>query len=134
MNSITFLNFSGDVTITWTKESEKQVLALIEKKMKEGVSFFITKSGPFGLFSRDVKASSVKEIKKAGNARLTDAQVRQMTQSIDDGDVAALVGTGHAQLSKPGASKGTSDAIRARTAQEVVQAKQSVAVRPLAGG
>jgi hypothetical protein len=39
--SITFPNMRGDVTISWTKENEDFIKQMIEKKMKEGYSFFV---------------------------------------------------------------------------------------------
>ena len=39
-NCITFLNETGDVTITWHAESEAAVKALIAKKLAEGYVFF----------------------------------------------------------------------------------------------
>jgi hypothetical protein len=39
--SITFANGRGDITITWTEENKEFVKELIEKKLKNGYSFFV---------------------------------------------------------------------------------------------
>jgi hypothetical protein len=39
--SITWLNMTGDVTITWDEQNKEAVLELVRAKMKQGYTFFI---------------------------------------------------------------------------------------------
>lgn len=41
MGALTMLNESGDVTISWTPDRDDEMEAIIEKKMAEGITFFI---------------------------------------------------------------------------------------------
>lgn len=36
--AITFLNMTGDITISWDRDNEAAILAMVEQKMKEGYS------------------------------------------------------------------------------------------------
>lgn len=137
MPSITFLNFSGDVTITWDKENEQEVLNLVESKMKEGYSFFISKSSFFGLFPKEVEAKSIKEVKSAGKATLRTNQARHMAEiakAIDDSEVASLLASKKANLIPAPKRDESEELVRAKSAREVVQAQSSTAVRRVVGG
>lgn len=137
MASITFLNFSGDVTITWDKENEQEVLNLVESKMKEGYSFFITKTSLFGLFSKEVQAKTIKDVKAAGKATLRTNQARHMAEiakAIDDSEVASLLSAKKASLIPAPKRDDSEEYVRASNASEVVRAEKATAVRRVVGG
>lgn len=120
--SITFLNMTGDVTITWDATNEAAVLALIEEKMKAGYSFFILKKVAFGLFgSRKVPAKSMAEVARAGAV------------VVDDAGVEAALSAGKVRLADVPKAATLDTVSRARTAQEVVR-HNTVAVRRVVGG
>jgi hypothetical protein len=120
--SITFLNMTGDVTITWDATNEAAVLALIEEKMKAGYSFFILKKVAFGLLgSRKVQAKSMAEVARAGSV------------VVDDAGVEAALAAGKVSLAEVPKTATVDTVRRAKTAQEVVR-HNTVAVRRVVGG
>ncbi|MBU9200397.1 hypothetical protein KTD31_03390 [Burkholderia multivorans] len=120
--SITFLNMTGDVTITWDATNEAAVLALIEEKMKAGYSFFILKKVAFGLLgSRKVQAKSMAEVARAGSV------------VVDDAGVEAALAAGKVSLAEVPKTATLDTVRRAKTAQEVVR-HNTVAVRRVVGG
>ncbi|HDR9103603.1 TPA: hypothetical protein QDB04_000323 [Burkholderia vietnamiensis] len=120
--SITFLNMTGDVTITWDATNEAAVLALIEEKMKAGYSFFILKKVAFGLLgSRKVPAKSMAEVARAGAV------------VVDDAGVEAALSAGNVRLADVPKAATLDTVRRARSAHEVVR-HNTVAVRRVVGG
>lgn len=131
--AITWLNMTGDVTITWDKHNEAAILALIEAKMADGFSFFIVKPRFFGLLgTKKVSVSSIAEIRKAGKVVATDDSIAASVLKLDDAAVESVVKKGHATLLK-GTSVPKETVRRAKTAAEVLQ-HQTVAIRPIVGG
>lgn len=70
MSSITFLNMSGDVTITWDKDNESYVKAMVAAKLKEGYTFFILKNG--FIFNKKVKINDASDIQGPGKMLIPD--------------------------------------------------------------
>lgn len=56
--SLTFLNFSGDITVSWDEHNCEKMLELIKKKMSEGYTFFTAKKVPLVNLTRRVKVTS----------------------------------------------------------------------------
>lgn len=124
LRALTILNECGDVTIAWTPDRDREVEAIIAKKMSEGMIFYVI------------------ENRLGGRMRLTDAadanQYRVL--AIRDEDFAQFVGSQAAPASSdttaalvPTPSKPVRGARRARTAKEVATS-ESVGTRPRAGG
>lgn len=133
IRAITWLNMSGDITITWDSENEAAILALVEKKMKEGFSFFILKPRLLGLLGhKKVVATSVQDVKSAGRAVVQDADFNALVSRMHDADVSELVHQGRAHLARAASSQKESTR-RAMSAAEVL-CHQTVAVRPVVGG
>lgn len=62
--SITFFNFSGDITITWTADQEENILRMVQKKMEEGYTFLIVKPRLFGLLGqKNIPLKKAQDIK-----------------------------------------------------------------------
>jgi hypothetical protein len=133
--SITFLNLSGDVTITWDKTNEEQILSLIEEKMRQGFSFFILKPRALGFLPpKKVLAKSMSQVARAGKVSIADADVNTILASkVHDQDVQTAVESGAARLERPQDNATYETERRASSAREVLQ-HQSVAVRPVLGG
>lgn len=134
--SITWLNMTGDITITWDKTNEAEMLAVVEQKMKEGFSFFIMKPRFLSVFgSKKVRAESIADVAAAGGARLEDAEFQRMMGrlKLHDSTIEAVVSAGKAQLTKSDGQVDRSTIRRATTPAEVVQ-NQTVAVRRIVGG
>ena len=131
--AITFLNATGDVTITWDEQNKEAVLALIEAKMKEGFSFFILKPRLFGLLgTKQVEAQSVTELQAAGSVVIRDADVALLAR-LGDPDVENLVSQGQAHLARATNVVDLDTVRRAKSAEDVA-ANQAVAVRRVTGG
>ncbi len=120
--ALTILNETGDVTITWEAENDERMLPIIEKKMKEGITFFLIEPRNGGLSPPDTS----KPLKKTKDA------LKHRALSMKDEDFEAMVTEGKADLIKtPDAPART--VRKASTASEVVQA-ESVGVQPRRGG
>lgn len=72
--SLVLLNAMGDLEITWDAESDAQMRALIDKKMREGVVFFQVERGFMGLLPKKQKIRTVSDL-DANKVRVSDADV-----------------------------------------------------------
>lgn len=136
LNSITFLNMSGDITITWDDSDEERkakVIALIRKKMSEGYNFFTTKRVPILGIERKVRVSK-KNIDTLEKLVIPDNEFDKLVASIHDRDAAELLSTGDAKLAKRKDDKRQREMIQRLDKAEDVAKQQSLAVKPLAGG
>jgi hypothetical protein len=133
-NSLTFLNATGDVTITWDAENDEKIKALVRDKMAKGYVFFTL---------RKVVIEAVKVKRKIGEKGvdtitslvIEDAEFDKLVKDMDDRDLATLMKDRTAQLAKrTGKSKEFTSIGRAKDADEVVKGKQALAVRPVVGG
>lgn len=133
--SITFLNLSGDVTITWDKSNEEQILALIEEKMRQGFTFFILKPRALGILPpKKVRAKSMAQVARAGLVSIADEDVQKILASqVHDDDVQGVVQSGAARLERPQSNATYETERRASSSREVLT-HQSAAVRPVLGG
>lgn len=55
IRSVTFLNETGDVTLGWTYHNDEVMLKIIQKKMNEGMTFFIIDKKFFNLIKTKTK-------------------------------------------------------------------------------
>ncbi|KVP17416.1 hypothetical protein [Burkholderia ubonensis] len=134
--AITFLNMTGDITISWDASNEAAMLALVEQKMKEGFSFFIMKPRFLSILGKKkVRANSLEEVAAAGAAVVDDADFHRMMDrlKLHDRAVEAAVASGQAQLTKSDGQVDRDTIRRAKTPAEVVR-HQTLAVRPIVGG
>lgn len=134
--AITFLNMTGDVTISWDASNEATMLALVEQKMKEGYSFFVLKPRFLSILGKKkVRATSLKEVAEAGSAVVDDAEFHRMMAKLKlhDPAVEAAVASGKASITKSEGAVDRDTIRRAKDPQEVVR-QQTVAVRPIVGG
>lgn len=119
MRSVTFLNQSGDITIEWDEDRDDQMRAVIQKKMDEGVTFFIVKE----IDNREwvSKVRDLSEIQES-KVRIYDADLEKMFSDNPNG------------LRIKNSTAPAIDTVeRTKTPDEVVK-NNSVAVRPLRGG
>jgi hypothetical protein len=135
--TMTLLNSTGDVTITWDEKEEASIFALVEAKMKEGYSFFILKPRRFGLPGHTkARVKSVEALKDANHVVVPDDLVQHIVKkALGDRDVEKVVQGGQATLvSADSRQRGNLDTVRrATSAQEVVK-HQTVAIRPVVAG
>lgn len=133
--SITFLNMSGDVTITWDDQNKAEVEALVARKMAEGYSFFIVK--PVGTRGRAPKLKAASQLDGIAT-RALKMNNEFNGQQLSDEDLVKALTSGVVNIERkpetvPAKTGGQRPARRASTAREVVEA-QSVAVKPITGG
>lgn len=122
MGSMVMLDESGDTTIVWDDDTEEQLLPIIEKKMKDGVMFYIIKERALPMLPpKKVRAKKIAEIKKAGAAIIKDEDLAELFKS---GSVMAVTANNDDEIVT---------VKRATEAQEVTRS-HTVAVRPQRGG
>lgn len=63
MKHMILLNGTGDVTIGWDESQNIQMREMIERKLKDGCTFFIIEKKCWGLFSSKLKIRSIYEVK-----------------------------------------------------------------------
>lgn len=131
--SITFLNMSGDITITWDEHNKEEILKMIRAKMAEGYSFFTTKKIPLLPLYRKSKVGS-NDLDTLSHVVITDDQFERLVKSVDDRDVAGALRGGTAKLAqREDKTTALDTSTRAKSAEEVLEGS-SVAVRPVRGG
>jgi hypothetical protein len=120
MASMILLNESGDVTIIWSEEHEEHMKLLIEKKLKEGYSFFLVKPYIFGLVKKAVKVTSIDEITTGSKLILRDE------------DAIKLFEAGHIKVKKNENQK--LDAERRLHGVDEILKNDTLAIKPIASG
>lgn len=132
--SITFLNMTGDVTISWDAQNEEAILALVQQKMDAGFSFFILKPRVGGLFgNKKVELTQIEQARKAGSIVVPDKLADTIIAQLGDAELEAQVAAGAARVVSREKPASIATTHRATTPQEVVR-HQSVAVRAVVGG
>jgi len=132
--SITFLNETGDITISWDKDNEEAMLALIEQKRKERYTFFILKPRLGGLLGhKKVEAESIEQIRKAGKVVADDALAKSIIMNLGDDAINTAVAAGQAHV-VPLAKERSYDTVGIATSAKEVLRHQTLATRPIVGG
>ncbi len=132
-NAITFLNMTGDITITWDDTNKDKILEMIRRKMSDGYVFFTLKRVPLIGVTRKVRVSN-KNINDLESVVIPDKEFDKMVAGMDDRDLAATFAKGDAQLAKRQADSRKFEAGRRLEKAEDVLKEQSMAVRPISGG
>lgn len=131
--SLTFLNGSGDITITWDDHNKEQIIDMIKKKMAEGYTFFITKKVPIINLYRKVKVTEA-NLEKCDHVVIDDNAFEKMVNSVDDRDVADQVRSGNANFARHNLfGKEKVEPVIERDPCKVANSK-ALAVRKIAGG
>lgn len=113
MGSTTILNEMGDTTIAWTSERDDEMAAIIAKKMKEGVTFFIIE---------DDGAKSELKVKTAKAIKAATAERRRV--SVPDEDFATFVSGGKGvEMKTPAVRRG-----RTRVSRDAAEVARSDSV------
>lgn len=147
MHSITFLDGSGDVTISWTDDNKAEVLALIRRKMDQGYSFFIIERTMLGLKKTKKQIDSVDPLQKKTSVILNDEEgadflqemlVGQslkgaMPEELDDPLVAELLKVKKIIVDSQQQLKSAALTKREKK-PEVIAQSNTVAIRPIVGG
>jgi len=131
--SLTFLNASGDITITWDEHNKEKIVALIKKKMEEGYTFFTTKKVPVLNMYRKVKVTE-KSLPKVDSVIIDDDAFDKMVKAMDDADLADSVRRGNANLAKFKGSQERHDDFQIERDAEKVANSKALGIRKIAGG
>jgi hypothetical protein len=117
MGSCRMLNKTGDITFAWTEDQDEAVAAVIQKKMDQGIRFFIVK--PF---------ADGEEIQITNIGDIAGREVK-----VHDEDFAKLLTDGRVGIFSRVASIATDMIRRVTDAREAARAN-TMAVRQPAGG
>jgi len=119
--ALTLLNESGDRTLLWGEEDDEEMERIIQKKMDEGMAFYIIEPRAWGFLPP----------KKTPLENFGDA-LKHRALSIKDADFAAFCGEGKGEVvATPAAPVKT--VRRGKTAKEVAKS-ESVGVQQKRGG
>ncbi len=118
--SLILLNDTGDVEITWDSSNDDVMRELIDKKMKEGVRFFILKPFPGGFLYRKTAMKTMDDLKE-NKVKVGDKDVEKLFEA---GKVQVIRNTSGATLETQGIAKTAAEASKKRT----------VGIKPLQGG
>lgn len=136
--AVTFLNGTGDITITWDEHNKDAVLAMVRKKMQQGYSFFTVKPMPLLPFIKyKSRVTSPSDLRNTNNVVLASPNEEAILKRLlDDEDVADAFKNGKVySTGRSAESFGQASTLTRRvTRAEEVLTQQTVAVRPIAGG
>ncbi len=120
--ALTMLCRQGDVTIYWDEAYDEKIIPIIEKKMKEGVSFFIIEPRPEGVGPpRKYLLENIEDARNQRALQIRDADFADFVRSADTSAVGATP------------SSEVKSVRRAKTAKEVAS-NQTVGVEMPRGG
>ena len=113
------------MTIRWTEDADERMLAVIQRQIDRGISFWEVEKRVFGLLpSKKREIKSVKDIKDRRVLSLRDEDFEKL---FIEG-LAGVVDSPKSQEVAIAPSK------RLKTAKQVVKSKSSIAMKPLVGG
>ena len=134
--SIVFLNGMGHVEIKWSPANAERVKALIEKKMAEGVRFFIIKSKMFGLIKNTTLITSIDQVQDGvaiDEEDLSRLGVTAQQIRVHDPELSALAESGVIRFERRDEKDRVEQIGIAKTVQEVLT-NRTVAAPRLVGG
>jgi len=122
--TLILLNETGDLTLSWKDDDSDKMRTLIERKMKQGYSFFILEPSFLGLFKKQRKITDINSIQKD-----TDGKYSIM---LCDKEAEKLFSEGTIRIGKtPEGDFNTTH--RSTNVNEICQSS-SVAVQPMRAG
>lgn len=131
MASTTLLNATGDFTLEWDEDRADAMEQWIDKKMKEGFSFFVVERKFMGLVKKKTAIGSASDLKDRSVKISDDDMVRL---AAGDKDLVAILDKKVATpYQNPDKGKSIKTTRRAKTAREAAT-NHTVGVRPIMGG
>lgn len=127
MRTLTMLDETGDTTITWEAAEDAAMMAIIERKMAAGVTFYIIPQRKPGQRGRVAGPKPLKNKADALKHRALAIKDADFSKFVLEGRGKAVVSSELEPIDKAEPAK------RAKTAREVASS-HSVGVRPRAGG
>lgn len=133
VRSMTLLNEMGDIEITWESENDEKVRAIIEKKMREGVRFFILKPVLGDLLHMRRKLTKITDL-KANNVKIKDADIETLFSVGDVNLFRSSVPSGSLETSGVASVKGKDGNPDYYESSKKAVANRTVGVKALQGG
>lgn len=122
--SLTILNEMGDTVIEWTEENDDAMLALIEKKIAAGVTFYtVPRRKPGAKGGRLAKPKKLTDAAKAREHRALSIPDEDFSKFVLEGKGTAVQSTAPAKI----------ESTKRATAKEVASG-HSIGVKPRRGG
>lgn len=109
--SLTLLNEMGDIEVTWDSSNDHVMREVIEKKMKEGVRFFILKPVLGGAFYRKTALRTMSDLKE-NRVKIGDNDIENL---FVEGKVQVVRTASGAELDTIGIAKTPEQAAKTRT-------------------
>lgn len=122
-------NTSGDVTISWTQDQDKEMAKFINGKLKQGFAFFeVERTSHFlGLIKRNRK-KYIRDV--------NDLNEREVTfEGVHDDDVSKLLNINHqVAVTKTPDQNQSMTLVKGMSDPKEIAQKNSVMLRPIVGG
>ena len=115
------LNETGDKTLVWSDEDDDEMEAIVERKMAQGVTFYIIEPRAWGLLPP--KKTEMTDFDEARKHRAL---------AIKDADFAKFVTDGHGDVDPTPATEAKT-VKRGKTAKEIAKS-ESVGIKQKRGG
>lgn len=124
MTYLTFMDETGDSSLTWDEDTAEKMIPIIERRMAEGFKFFILEDQPGDVPARKIELKDPEQLKGVSSV------------IVKDEDLMSLLTAGTVSLAPPlPATRPVNTARRARTPKEVVSSKAPiVGVKAARGG
>ena len=81
--TMTLLNSTGDITISWNNEDEAQVKALIQSKIDQGFVFFVLEDRPSYLSMIGKKKVYIKDVKQLNKHHKVTLKTKECSEKIE---------------------------------------------------
>jgi len=120
MPSMTFLDGSGDTTISWSDDVDADMRAAIRRLMDRGYSFFVVDSLHGGKVEVSRKVTALDQLTR----RSVVVQDEALSEMFEGGRI-------RVEAARPSGEVGT---VRAARTVDEVSSNDTVAVRPMQGG
>lgn len=131
---ITFCGMHGDVTLLWDKQNDEKVKELVARLMKKGYAFFTMRKVVIDAVQIKRKVGE-KGVKTLDNLIIDDETFEKIVASIGDDDATELMKLEGVGLGKRrDRTKSIDTTTRVKKPEEVIRAKQAVAIKPVVGG
>lgn len=137
--TMTMLNGTGDVTVSWDENNEKEIKKMIQSKLDQGFVFFLLEKRPsfLSIFGKKkVYISDIKELenKKEVVLKTVDcaSKVMQENYHLDDKEIEHLFKIGKIAIGRVPSSNYKTVG-RAKTVDEVIK-NHTIATKKLVGG
>lgn len=126
LHTTRMLNSMGDITIGWTPDQSDMMVDLIDKKMKEGYTFFILEQD-----NREVRLKNIDDLRKLNSVIIGDKEAELLIKQGRIGLVEFMNSTD--RIDEESSSTEIKTVRRAKTAQEAATSN-TVQVAPKKGG